>query len=127
MGACQVWEYFQQPFQGVLNILDLWIVMSISIPIICVYSLTCVWFKGFGECRLLLPYCKAKYNYELSTSEKCQPNVKYVYPIYVCMSVCVILFPPVDFFGQLYICLYRLKSLSSGFKPNFVTIFEAGL
>ena len=94
---------------------------------ICVYSLTCVWFKGFGECRLLLPYCKAKYNYELSTSEKCQPNVKYVYPIYVCMSVCVILFPPVDFLGQLYICLYRLRSLSSGFKPNFVTIFEAGL
>ena len=42
--------------------------------------------------------CKAKSNYELSASEKCQPNVKYVCPIFV--HVCAIIFPPVDFWGN---------------------------
>ena len=44
--------------------------------------------------------CRAKSNYELSASEKCQPNVKYVYLICVCVCVCAILFPPVDFCGN---------------------------
>ena len=112
MGACRVWEYFQQAFQGVLNTFDLWIVMSISVPVIYVFTHWLVYgLKDLKNVDYYCADCKAKSNYELSASEKCQPNVKYVCPIfvYVCNS-----FPSSWFLGQLYIWLCRLRSSSSG-------------
>ena len=108
-----------------LNTLDLWIVMSISVPILYVFTHWLVYrLKDLENVDYYYADCKAKSNYELSTSEKCQPNVKYVCPICVCVFDS---FPSNWFLRQLYIWLYRLRSLSSGLKPNFVTIFEVGL
>ena len=83
-----MWEYFQQAFQGVLNILDLWIVMLIFVPAIYVFTHWLAYgLKDLENVDYYCPDCKAKSNYELSASEKCQQNVKYVDAIFVCVHV----------------------------------------